>query len=74
MRVNLLHIFVGVNKGLKDRDVAARIISMRNEDKQAGIVTEKYSGLRLKYVCVYVVCVVCVGTPRSLLMCAHLCV
>lgn len=32
------------------RGVASAIISHRQEDEQAGIATEKYSGLRIKYV------------------------
>jgi len=31
-----------------DRGVAARLVAQRNEDKAAGVVTEKYSGLRIK--------------------------
>lgn len=32
------------------RLLASKVIAKRNEDQKAGIVTEKYSGLRIKYV------------------------
>ena len=32
------------------RNIAAQVITKRQEDKQAGIITEKFSGLRIKYV------------------------
>ena len=37
----------GVAQG---RNIAAQVITRRQEDKQAGIITEKFSGLRIKYV------------------------
>ena len=31
-----------------DRGMAAKVVVQRKEDKAAGVVTEKYSGLRIK--------------------------
>lgn len=34
----------------QDRDMSSGIISQRRDDRKDGVLTEKYSGLRIKYV------------------------
>ena len=35
-----------------ERDIAGKLISQKQKDKQAGVITEKYSGLRIKLACI----------------------
>lgn len=41
-------LFLACSSDMGERNLASQLISRRQDDKQAGVVTEKFSGLRVK--------------------------